>query len=90
MILCRIMGNVTASVKHPAFVGEALMIVQPINPDGEDTGSSFLAVDRVQCGPGDRVLVMREGNGVRQIMQKGDIVPIRSLVVGIVDSVDVG
>ena len=90
MILCRIVGNVTATVKHPAFDGKALMIVQPIDAQGNDTGASFLAVDRVQSGPGDKVLVMREGNGVRQILDQGAIVPIRSLVVGVVDSVDLG
>ena len=45
-------------------------------------------IDRVQAGPGDRVLVMSEGNGVRQLMGKGDILPIRSLVVGVVDEVE--
>lgn len=90
MKVCRVLGNVVASVKHPAFEGQRLMVVQPIDEHGEDKGSSFLAIDRVQSGPGDRVLVMSEGNGVRQIMQMGDIVPIRSLVVGIVDSVDIG
>ncbi|MBT8492673.1 MAG: EutN/CcmL family microcompartment protein [Deltaproteobacteria bacterium] len=90
MKICRVIGNVTAAVKHPAFDGQKLMIVQPIDPHGQDAGSSFLAVDRVQSGPGDTVLVMSEGNGVRQLMNMGDILPIRSLVVGVVDSVDVG
>ena len=42
-----------------------------------------------QAGVGDKVLVLTEGNGVRQILKQGDIVPIRSLIVGIVDAVDV-
>jgi len=88
MRLCRVIGNVVATVKHPAYVGHKLLIVQPIEPDGPDAGTSFLAVDTVQAGPGDRVLVMSEGNGVRQILQAGDRVPIRSLIVGIVDEVD--
>jgi microcompartment protein CcmK/EutM len=88
MRLCRVLGSVVATVKHPAYAGQKLLIVQPIEPDGRDAGASFLAVDTVQAGPGDRVLVMSEGNGVRQILQLGDRVPIRSLVVGIVDQVD--
>ncbi len=88
MRLCRVIGNVVATVKHPAYIGQKLMIVQPVEPDGRDTGASFLAVDTVQAGPGDRVLVMSEGSGVRQILQIGDRVPIRSLIVGIVDQVD--
>jgi len=81
--LCRVIGNVVSTVKHPAYQGQRLLVVQP-----EAGGPSFLAVDRAQAGPGDRVLVMSEGNGVRQILQMGSDVPIRSLIVGIVDEVD--
>jgi ethanolamine utilization protein EutN len=88
MRLCRVLGNVVATVKHPVYAGQKLLIVQQIEPDGTDVGSSFLAVDTVQAGPGDRVLVMSEGNGVRQILAMGDRVPIRSLIVGIADQVD--
>lgn len=88
MRLCRVIGNVVSTVKHPAYSGQILLIVQPIGEDGADIGASFLAIDRVQAGPGDFVVVLTEGNGVRQIMQMGDLVPIRSLVVGIVDRVD--
>ncbi len=88
MRLCRVLGNVVSTVKHPVYHGRALMIVQPIDEQGEDTGSSFLAIDNSQAGPGDRVLVMAEGNGVRQILKIGNEVPIRSLIVGIVDQID--
>jgi ethanolamine utilization protein EutN len=87
MRLCRVIGSVVATVKHPTYVGERLMIVQPLDETGRDSGTSFLAVDRAQSGPGDQVLVLREGNGVRQILGKGDLVPIRSLIVGVVDEV---
>ncbi|MEM9487687.1 MAG: EutN/CcmL family microcompartment protein [Myxococcota bacterium] len=89
MRLCRVIGNVVASVKHPIYRGYKLMVVQPIDAHGADTGNSFLAVDQAQAGPGDRVIVMSEGNGVRQILGAGKQVPIRSLIVGIVDRVDV-
>lgn len=88
MRLCRVLGNVVATEKHPVYQGQKLMVVQPVDPQGKDMGKSFLAVDRVQAGPGDRVLVMSEGNGVRQLMNMGQQVPIRSLIVGIVDAVD--
>ena len=89
MKMCRVVGNVTASAKHPAFAGRTLLVVQPLDEAGADTGDSFIAIDHAQAGPGDRVLVLTEGNGVRQILQMGDIVPIRSIVVGIVDDVDI-
>jgi ethanolamine utilization protein EutN len=90
MTLCRVIGNVVATVHHPVFDGQKLMIVQPVDGGGADVGTSFLAVDRVQAGAGDQVLVMREGNGVRQLMGMGQKVPIRSLIVGIVDQVSLG
>jgi ethanolamine utilization protein EutN len=83
MKLCRVEGNVVATVHHPAFDGQKLMIVQPV-----DGGSSFLAVDHVQAGVGDLVLVNQEGGGNRQLLKLGANVPIRSLIVGIVDDVD--
>jgi len=88
MRLCRVTGDVVATVKHPTYRGRTLLIVQPIDERGADVGASFLAIDQVQAGPGDRVLVMSEGNGVRQILKIGDQVPIRSVIVGIVDAVD--
>lgn len=88
MRLCRVLGNVVATVKHPVYRGQPLMVVQPIDGRGRDLGASFLAVDRVQAGPGDHVLVLTEGTGVRQILELGAQVPIRSLIVGIVDHVD--
>jgi ethanolamine utilization protein EutN len=87
MRLCRVTGNVVATVKHPSYHGHKLMIVQPIDEHGADTGTTFLAVDLVQAGAGDRVLVLSEGNGVRQILRQPNL-PIRSIIVGIVDEVD--
>jgi ethanolamine utilization protein EutN len=88
MKLCRVMGNVVATVKHPTYVGHKLMIVQPLDEQRKEIGDSFLAVDLVQAGAGDTVLVMQEGNGVRQLL-KVQKLPIRSVIVGIVDAVDV-
>ncbi len=87
MKLCRVEGNVVASAHHPVYDGQKLLIVQPVDGEGKDAGPSFLAVDRVQAGPGDLVLVNQEGNGARQLLKMGQQVPIRSLIVGIVDEV---
>jgi microcompartment protein CcmK/EutM len=88
MRCCRVVGPMWAAVKHPAYAGRALFVVQPVDEVGKDTGHSFVAVDTVQAGVGDKVIVLTEGNGVRQILQQGDIVPIRSIIVGIVDHVE--
>jgi ethanolamine utilization protein EutN len=85
---CRVVGPMWAAVKHPAFAGHPLFVVQPLDENGKDTGTSFVAIDTVQAGIGDKVIVLTEGNGVRQILKQGDIVPIRSMIVGIVDHVE--
>ena len=88
MKLCQVLGPVVASAKHPMYHGRKLLAVQPLDEKGQAQGASFLAVDDVQAGTGDVVLVMQEGNGVRQLLKLGPVVPIRSLIVGIVDRVD--
>ncbi len=89
MNLCKVLGTVVATEKHPAFHARKLLVVQPVDERGAELGKSFLAVDDEACaGVGDTVLVLREGGGVRQLL--GDkTLPIRSLIVGVVDAVDV-
>ncbi|MFZ5468185.1 MAG: EutN/CcmL family microcompartment protein [Myxococcota bacterium] len=87
MNLCRVLGTVVATEKHPAFHGRKLLVVQPLDERKEPLGKSFLAVDHTSsAGKGDVVLVMREGNGVRQVLGDKQL-PIRSLIVGVVDEV---
>ena len=88
MRYCRVVAPMWAAAKHPAFAGRPMFVVQPLDEHGGDAGASFVAVDRVQAGVGDKVLVLTEGTGVRQILKAGDIVPIRSIIVGIVDQVE--
>ena len=90
MILCKVLGPVIATEKHPAFAGQKLLVVQPVDEHGAPAGKSFIAVDRaVQSGEGDTVLVLREGTGIRQLfgVPLTSKLPIRSCIVGIVDQV---
>jgi len=89
MILCKVLGPVISTEKHPAFRGLKLLVVQPVDERGRAEGRSFLAVDRaVQSGAGDTVLVLREGTGIRQLfgLPPSGHLPIRSCIVGIVDA----
>lgn len=89
MTLCRVLGSVTATEKHPAFAGRRLMVVQPVDEERAPSGASFIAVDHTSsAGPRDLVLVLREGNGVRQLLRNKTL-PIRSMIVGVVDEVAV-
>ena len=87
MNLCRVLGPVVSTVKHPSYKGLKLLVVQPLDDQGNDGDPAFLAVDNVQAGVGDTVLVLTEGNGVRQILRQ-KLIPIRSIIVGVVDQVD--
>lgn len=90
MILCKVLGPVVSTEKHPAFVRLKLLVVQPVDEQGAHAGKSFLAVDRAsQAGEGDTVLVLREGTGIRQLfgLPATAKLPIRSCIVGVVDQV---
>jgi microcompartment protein CcmK/EutM len=91
MILCKVLGPVVSTEKHPAFARLKLLVVQPVDERGTPVAKSFLAVDRaVQSGEGDTVLVLREGTGIRQLfgVPLTSKLPIRSCIVGVVDAVD--
>ena len=81
MKLARVTGTVVSTINHPFFDGQRLLVC-----DLEDAGGYLIAVDVVDAGIGDQVLVLDEGNGARQIFGI-DSGPIRSVVVGIVDDV---
>ena len=90
MTLCRVLGPVIATVKHEAFQGLKLLVVQPVDETGKAAGDSFIAVDRMSgAGEDDTVLVLREGTGIRQLfgVAPSGKLPIRSCVVGVVDQV---
>jgi len=85
--LARVIGSVVATVKHQALNGRKLLMVQPIDPYGEDQGEQVIAVDQVQAGIGDKVLLLEEGTSSRQILHYENA-PIRCVIVGIVDHVE--
>ncbi len=82
MLLAEVLGSVTADQHHPGYDGRCLLLVRT------EAGEDVIAVDHVGAGIGERVLVLREGTGVRQLL--GGEPPIRSVIVGIVDAVDDG
>ncbi|NCO24778.1 MAG: hypothetical protein COZ07_09320 [Candidatus Infernicultor aquiphilus] len=87
MILGKVIGNVVSTIKHPVYQGYKILIVQPVNDKEELQGKTILALDTVQAGIGDTVLVIDEGNSSRLIMNNSTA-PVRTMIVGIVDSVN--
>jgi microcompartment protein CcmK/EutM len=86
MLLAKVTGTVVATLKHPDLEGHKLMQVQPIQPDGTPRGTSFVAIDLVQAGPGATVLVAREGGSARIAFGKDDA-PVHAVILGIVDAI---
>ena len=65
------------------------MLVARLDLDGKETGYYDIAIDDVQAGVGDTVLIIDEGNGARQIL-RGSNAPVRAVIAGIVDQVMLG
>ncbi len=86
MILGRVLETVVSTVKHPTLHALAVFVVQPVDGVGADAGETFLAVDHAQSGPGDTVLVLCEGNGIRQVLRNPKS-PVRRVIVAVVDDV---
>jgi microcompartment protein CcmK/EutM len=86
MFLGRVVGDVVATVKHAALQSCKLLLVQPLTGEGAPTGRPTIAVDVVDAGVGDHVLVIDEGNGAAQVLGRPRG-PVRTVVVGVVDEV---
>ncbi len=87
MILGKVIGNVVSTIKLPIYQGYKILIVQPVNNKEKPQGESVLALDTVQAGVGDTVLVIDEGNSSRLIMNNSTA-PVRTMIVGIVDAIN--
>ena len=86
MIQGTVTGHVHSTINHPFYDSRTLLLVEREDADGVRTGTYIIAVDTVGAGVGERVLVLDEGSGARQIMGSGTA-PVKSLVVGIFDPV---
>ncbi len=87
MFLARVVGEVVATVKHPHLHAQRLLLVRPELTPGRPQGPSVIAVDCVDAGIGDRVLVADEGNAAAQVLRKARG-PVRTVIVGVVDETD--
>lgn len=87
MYLAHVYGNVVATIKHPFFNGRKLLLVERLQLDGCADAKYDIAVDLVQAGPGDTVLVLDEGSSARTLLDDPDA-PVRAVIVGIVDTID--
>lgn len=87
MIFGRVTGRVVATEKHYKLEGRKLLLVQPLSPQGIPRGELVLAVDGVDAGVGDPVLVVQEGKSASMVSGRTES-PLDAAVVAVVDAVD--
>ncbi|MBP7652798.1 EutN/CcmL family microcompartment protein [Candidatus Dependentiae bacterium] len=83
MLICKVKGNVVATVKDKKFIGHKIMIVRVMNGDGSETSTEFMAVDAIGAGIGETVLVIRHGSSARVLFGP---VPFNAVIAGVIDS----
>jgi microcompartment protein CcmK/EutM len=82
VIVARVVGRSWATIKHPIYEGRTVFAVAPM-----PSGPTFLAIDAVGARSGDTVLVAREGNTARQVLEAVEQ-PVHSVILGIVDTME--
>lgn len=87
MILARVVGTVVATRKDDRLHGRKLLLVVPLDESGQTVGTRFVAVDGVQAGSGETVLVV-QGSSARLVTGFADT-PVDATIVGIVDQIAV-
>ena len=85
MVLARIIGTVVATRKDPRLEGKKLLICRPVDPNGNDEKGYFVAVDTVDAGYREQVIIV-QGSSARMAQGCKDT-PVDAAIVGIVDQV---
>ena len=80
----KVIGSITATVKHSSMQGAKMLLVQPQLVEGQADGDPLIAVDGVGAGMGETVLITSDGRHSRKILQT-DATPVRWTIIGIVD-----
>jgi microcompartment protein CcmK/EutM len=88
MLIGRVVGNVVATVKNRKLEGAKLLLVQPLDLEGRDKGTAVLAIDSVDAGVGDRVLLTLDGKSAMQALGRG-LAAVDAAVLGVVDDVQI-
>jgi microcompartment protein CcmK/EutM len=87
MLIARVIGELVATEKHPSHEGRKLLLVQPLNLDGSDRGQAVVALDAVDAGVGDKVLLATDGFSAMTAVGRPHS-PIDMAVIGFIDHVD--
>ena len=87
MIIARVVGNVVATQKEASHEGKKILLIQPLDLENQPLGDAIVALDAVDAGVGDRVLVVQEGFSAMTSVGHMES-PIDAAVIGVVDLVE--
>ena len=87
MLIARVVGELVATQKHASHEGRKLLLVQPLNLDGTDRGDAVVAMDAVDAGVGDKVLLATEGFSAMTSVGRPNS-PIDMAVIGFIDHIE--
>jgi len=87
MLIARVIGELVATRKHQSHEGRKVLLVQPLSLKGQDRGDALVALDWVDAGVGDRVLVTTEGWSAMTSVER-PMSPIDMAVIAVIDSVE--
>ena len=88
MLIGRVIGQLVATHKHPSHEGRKVLIVQPLTLDGSDRGDAVLALDAVDAGVGDRILLSTDGWASSSAAGRPQS-PIDMAVIGFIDEIEI-
>ncbi len=87
MIIARVVDQFVATRKDTSLEGQKLLLVQPLTLAGEEKGEALLAIDGVDAGVGDRVLLVQDGWAAMWVLGQFSK-PVDAAVIGVIDQVD--
>ncbi len=87
MLIARVIGDVVATEKHASHHGQKILLVQPLHLDGTHRGDAVVALDAVDAGVGDRVLLATEGFSAMTAVERPHS-PIDMAVIGVIDQIE--
>jgi microcompartment protein CcmK/EutM len=87
MQIARVIGSTVATIKDEKLVGRKLLIVREADEAGQATGKPYVAVDTVDAGRGDLVLVAA-GSSARQTTITKDC-PVDAVIMAVIDTLEV-
>ena len=89
MFICRVIGSVVSTIKHDCYNRRKLLLVKPTDLRGRlATSGTMVAVDATRAGVGDWVLVVSGGGAGSEVLGYENDAPVREVVVGIIDRID--